>query len=139
MTTIVWDGKHLYADSQVTADDMKGTMTKAVRVQTPGGPVFAAVCGEVHVLKSVVAALKSGEAIEPLVGEGSTILLVKDGNASVVTGKESWPQDAPIFLGSGAGIARGAYHVSKSAAKAVAAACAIDLYSSAPIVRLKTS
>lgn len=138
MTTIVWDGKHLYADSQVTADDMKGTMTKALRVQTPEGPVFCAVAGEIHVLRSVVAALKGGEAIEPLVRGSSTVLIIKDGQATVVSGKKSWPDDAPIFIGSGAGIARGAYHVSKSAAKAVAAACAIDMYSAAPIVRLKT-
>ena len=138
MTIIVWDGKHLYADSQVSADDMKGTMTKALRVPTPEGPVFCAVAGEIHILRSVIAALKAGEPIEPLVSGNSSVLLVKNGSATVVSGKKSWPDDAPIFIGSGSPIARGAYHVSKSAAKAVAAACAIDMYSCGPVTKLKT-
>lgn len=138
MTTIVWDGKHLYADSQVSADDMKGTMTKALRVSTPEGPAFVAVAGEVCIFRSVVAALKAGEPIEQLVTGNSSVLTVREGKAVVTSGKKSWPEDAPVFIGSGSPIARGAYHVSKSAAKAVAAACAIDLYSSAPITRLKT-
>ena len=139
MTTIVWDGKHVYADSQVTSDDMKSTMRKVVRVNSPDGPVVVAVAGEVHVLKNVLAAVKAGDPVEPLVNKNSSVLLVRKGECRVVSGKQSWPEDAPIFIGSGSAIARGAYHVGKSAAKAVAAACAVDLYSSGPVVKVRTS
>lgn len=138
MTTICWDGKHLYADSQVTGDDMKGQMTKAHRVASPDGPVFVAVAGEVHILNSVLAAIRAGEPVEPLVSGNSSILIIKGGECKVVSGKKSWPETAPVFLGSGSAIAKGAFHVSKSAAKAMAAACAIDLYSSGPIAKFRT-
>lgn len=138
MTTLIWDGKHVYTDSQVTADDMKGSMTKAVRVNTPDGPAVVAVCGEVDVLRPVVAAVRDGKAPDSHVTGNSTVLVVCNGAARVVSGKKSWQTDAPVFLGSGSGIARGAYYVSKSAAKAMQAACAIDLYSSGPVLKLKT-
>lgn len=138
MTTILWDGKHVYSDSQVSGDEMKSTMSKAVRVNSPDGPVVVAVAGEVHILRKVMAAIKAGEPVEPLVTGSSSVLIVKGGECTVISGKKSWPEEAPVFIGSGSAIARGAYHVCKSAAKAVAAACAIDLYSSGPIVKLKT-
>ncbi len=138
MTTIVWDGKHVYADSQVTQDDTKSTIRKVIRVNSPDGPVVVAAAGEMHVLRSVIAAVKDGRPVEPLVGGNTSVLLIKNGMCTVVSGKRSWPDEAPVFLGSGGSIAKGAYHVSKSAAKAVAAACAIDLYSSGPIVKVKT-
>lgn len=139
MTTLAWDGKYLYADSQVTQDDRKSTMTKALRVKTPEGFAYLAVAGEISVLYSVVTALQAGEPIEPLVNGNSTVLVIKNGVATVTSGKKSFTDTAPLFLGSGSDIAHGAYHVSKSVAKAVAAACAIDLYSSGPIVRIRTA
>jgi hypothetical protein len=139
VTTICWDGKHLYADSQVTGDNMKSLMTKARRVSSPDGPVFVAVAGEVHVLNAVIGAIKAGEPIEPHISGNSSVLVVKGGECRVVSGKKSWPETAPVFIGSGSSVARGAYHVSKSAAKALAAACAIDLYSGGPITKLRTS
>jgi hypothetical protein len=138
MTTIIWDGKHLYSDSQVTGDEMKSTMAKAVRVNSPDGPVAVAVAGEVHILRNVIAAIKAGDPVEPLVTGSSSVLIVKGGECKVISGKKSWPEEAPVFIGSGSAIAKGAYHVSKSVAKAMAAACAIDLYSCGPIVKIKT-
>ena len=138
MTTIVWDGKHVYADSQVTFGSMKGTMTKVLRVPSPEGPAVVAVAGEVDILSRVVAAVASGDPVSPLVSGNSSVLVVKAGVCTVFSVKKSWTEEAPVFLGSGAPTARGAYYVSKSAAQALAAACATDLYSCGPIRKVRT-
>ncbi|UUR56223.1 peptidase [Xanthomonas phage pXoo2106] len=137
MTTIAWDGKHLWADSQATQGDHKHTVRKILPVSTPTGPVLLGVTGDFTVLRPVLAALKAGEDYMEHVGKSATVLVVKDGALTVTTGKQQWVEEAPYFDGSGKALALGAYHASKSVAKAMAAAIAHDVYSSGPIVKLK--
>ncbi len=137
MTTIAWDGKHMWSDSQATQGHHKYVVRKIITVATPTGPVLLGAVGDFTTLSPVIAALKAGEAYEQYVGKSSTILVVKDGVLTVTNCKYQWIEEAPYFEGSGKSLALGAYHASKSVAKAMAAAVAHDMFSSGPIVKIK--
>lgn len=137
MTTIIYDGVSVYADTQVTSDELKSQLRKVHRVKTSDGPRVVAVAGEIAVMDAVIAAIKEDRPYEHLVTGNSTVLVVGPAGARVVSGKKSWPDTAPIFLGSGSAAARGAYEVCKDAAKSIRAACRVDLYSSEPVHRVK--
>lgn len=137
MTTIVWDGEHIYTDSQFTESEMKSLGEKAWRIVTPDGPVVAALCGEFHREPAIRRALADGEPVEGLVGPDSSLLVVGRTEARQYADGKSWPVSAPVFLGSGSGPAQGAYYVAKHASVAIKAAIALDLYSSGPVRRLR--
>lgn len=137
MTIIGYDGECMWSDSQVTEGELKSSVQKVFRVRTPDGFVLAGFAGETSTVGPVLNALKGGFSVDPLVNGNSTVLIAASDGCRVVSGKKSWPDTAPIFIGSGSAAARGAYVICGDVARSVRAACMVDLYSSLPIRKVR--
>lgn len=137
MTTLAYDGVFLYADTQVTNDELKAQMRKVYRIKGPEGYVSVAFAGDVSIIPAVLEALRAGTPIDALVSKECSLIVTTSKGARVYCGRKSWLEQAPIFVGSGSAAARGAYAVCKDVGKAVHAACEVDLYSSKPVHRVK--
>lgn len=137
MTIIGYDGECMWSDSQVTEGELKAAVRKVFRVRTPEGYALAGFAGETSTVGPVLNALRCGFSVEPLVNGNSTVLIATSEGCRVFSGKKSWPDTAPIFIGSGSAAARGAYAVCGDVARSVKAACAVDLYSSLPIRKVR--
>lgn len=136
MTTIVFDGKDIFADSQITCGNMKcGNMNKIV--QLIDGSFFAST-GSIEDAELVINWLNAGgDGEKPKIDEDrfSCIVFNKDkGEYFTMYGKlVACKEPLPIFLGSGAEIAAGAYYSTDCAHSAMNAACELDTRSSKPI------
>lgn len=133
MTTLVWDGKAVYADSQCTYDDRKGVATKVFKVRTPTGRAVVAFCGDLSIREAVCACVGRGESPAPLVQDNSSVLVWSHTGVMLYCDGKGWPEEGPIFLGSGANWAQATYDLTGDGKRAVAMACKYDLYSGYPI------
>ena len=139
MTTIVYDGKTLAADSQVTA----GSAIVGVRnkIQDIGG-YFGAGCGNTDGIDLVVGYLLEGkEKPSGLSANDADVLFVnkETGEAFRAFGDTLVMSKAviPFFGGSGAEIAQGAYQVCNDPIKALKVAMKLDVYTGGPINMVK--
>ena len=139
MTTIVFDGKTLAVDSQVTS----GSVIVGVRnkIQDIGG-YFVAGCGNTDGIDLVIGYLLEGkEKPSGLSASDADVLFVKKntGEAFRAFGDTLVMSRSviPFFGGSGAEIAQGAYQVCDDPIKALKAAMKLDLYTGGPINMVK--
>ena len=139
MTTIVFDGKTLAVDSQVTA----GSVIVGVRnkIQDING-YFVAGCGNTDGIDLVVGYLLEGkERPSGLSANDADVLFVKKdtGEAFRAFGDTLVMSKAviPFFGGSGAEIAQGAYQVCNDPIKALKVAMKLDVYTGGPINKIE--
>ena len=139
MTTIVYDGKTLAVDSQVTA----GSVIVGVRnkIQDIGG-YFVAGCGNTDGIDLVVGYLLEGkEKPSGLSANDADVLFVnkETGEAFLAFGDTLVMSKAviPFFGGSGAEIAQGAYQVCNDPIKSLKVAMKLDVYTGGPINMVK--
>jgi 20S proteasome alpha/beta subunit len=135
MTTIVWDGARLAADSQVTDNGMRcGTMTKIGK--TADGWLWG-FCGKAARQAAFVAWAESREGDPPVAEETTALLVNPDGELREWDG--GWLIVDAKFqaFGSGYQVALGALASGKTAREAVETACQFDTMSSAPIISLR--
>jgi ATP-dependent protease HslVU (ClpYQ) peptidase subunit len=135
MTTIVFDGKTLAVDSQVTS----GSVIVGVRnkIQDIGG-YFVAGCGNTDGIDLVVGYLLKGkERPSGLSASDADVLFVnkETGEAFRAFGDTLVMSKAviPFFGGSGAEIAQGAYQLCKDPVKALKVAMKLDVFTGGPI------
>ena len=139
MTTIVFDGKTLAVDSQVTSGScIVGVKNK---IQDIGG-YFVAGCGNTDGIDLVVGYLLEGkEKPSGLSANDADVLFVKKdtGEAFRAFGDTLVMSKAviPFFGGSGAEIAQGAYQVCNDPIKALKVAMKLDVYTGGPINMVK--
>ena len=139
MTTIVFDGKTLAVDSQVTAGScIVGVKNK---IQEIGG-YFVAGCGNTDGIDLVVGYLLEGkEKPSGLSANDADVLFVKKdtGEAFRAFGDTLVMSRAviPFFGGSGAEIAQGAYYLCNDPVKALGVAMRLDVYTGGPINMVK--
>ena len=139
MTTIVFDGKTLVADSQVTSGScIVGLRNK---IQDIGG-YFVAGCGNTDGTDLVVGYLLEGkEKPSCLSANDADVLFVnkETGEAFRAFGDTLVMSKAviPFFGGSGAEIAQGAYQVCNDPIKALKVAMKLDVYTGGPINMVK--
>lgn len=139
MTTIVFDGKTLAVDSQVTS----GSVIVGLRnkIQEIGG-YFVAGCGSTDCIDLVVEYLLGGkEKPSGLSANDADVLFVnkETGEAFRAFGDTLVMSKAviPFFGGSGAEIAQGAYQVCNDPIKALKVAMKLDVYTGGPINMVK--
>ena len=139
MTTIVFDGKTLAVDSQVTT----GSVILGVRnkIQDING-YFVAGCGNTDGIDLVVGYLLEGkERPSGLSANDADVLFVnkETGEAFRAFGDTLVMSKAviPFFGGSGAEIAQGAYQVCNDPIKALKVAMKLDVYTGGPINMVK--
>ena len=139
MTTIVFDGKTLAVDSQVTT----GSVILGVRnkIQDING-YFVAGCGNTDGIDLVVGYLLEGkEKPSGLSANDADVLFVnkETGEAFRAFGDTLVMSKAviPFFGGSGAEIAQGAYQVCNDPIKALKVAMKLDVYTGGPINMVK--
>jgi 20S proteasome alpha/beta subunit len=135
MTTIVFDGKTLAVDSQVTS----GSVIVGVRnkIQDIGG-YFVAGCGNTDGIDLVVGYLLKGkERPSGLSASDADVVFVnkETGEAFRAFGDTLVMSKAviPFFGGSGAEIAQGAYQLCKDPVKALKVAMKLDVFTGGPI------
>lgn len=135
MTTIVFDGKTLAVDSQVTS----GSVIVGVRnkIQDIGG-YFVAGCGNTDGIDLVVGYLLGGkERPSGLSANDADVLFVnkETGDAYRAFGDTLVMSKAviPFFSGSGEDVARGAYQMCKDPIKALEVAIELDVFTGGPI------
>lgn len=137
MTTIVWDGEYLIADSMVTQGDVKGSMQKIYKVDTPVGKRLIGFAGSVGIMQDVIEMVEKGLDPTQLVGEDSAVVIVSKDYAVCISDKENWKQQPPVILGTGRMAVLTALELGCSTEEAVKVACKIDLHSLGPIKKLK--
>lgn len=135
MTTIVFDGKTLAVDSQVTAGSCIVGMKN--KIQDVGG-YFVAGCGNTDAIDLVVGCLLEGkEKPSGLSANDADVLFVnkETGEAFRAFGDTLVMSKAvvPFFGGSGAEIAQGAYQVCNDPVKALKVAMKLDVFTGGPI------
>lgn len=139
MTTIVFDGKTLAADSQQTA----GTTIIGMRnkIKDVGG-FYVAGCGRTDCIDLVINHFINGaEKPSGISANDADVLFVnkETGEAfrafgdTMVMSKVS----VPFFSGSGEDVARGAYQVCNDPVKALQVAIDLDAYTGGPINMVK--
>jgi ATP-dependent protease HslVU (ClpYQ) peptidase subunit len=129
MTTVVFDGKVLAADRQLTVGDTRWGARSKIR-QLPGGGYFAG-SGESELLEEVFCWIKSGmpAGSKPELKEddGFLALIVREGCVQFLGSRMTPTEvDAPIAIGSGRDFALAAMKCGFSAAKAVEIAAELD-------------
>lgn len=139
MTTIVYDGKTLAVDSQVTT----GSVIVGVRnkIQDIGG-YFVAGCGSTDGIDLVIGYLLEGkEKPSGLSASDADVLFVnkETGEAFRAFGDTLVMSKSviPFFGGSGAEIARGAYQLCNDPVEALKVAIKIDVFTGGPINMVK--
>ena len=135
MTTIVFDGKTLAVDSQVTAGSCIVGMKN--KIQDIGG-YFVAGCGSTDAIDLVVGYLLEGkEKPSGLSANDADVVFVskETGEAFRAFGDTLVMSKAviPFFGGSGAEIAQGAYYLCNDPVKALKVTMKIDVYTGGPI------
>ena len=139
MTTIVFDGKTLAVDSQQTqGSTICGLRNKIQDV----GKYWLAGCGTADGIEAVRRYLM-GEIPKPegLTDSDADITLIEKetGKAFRVLGDTMviCPVEIPVFQGSGADVARGAYQICKDPIKALEVAIELDVFTGGPINMVK--
>ena len=139
MTTIVYDGKTLAVDSQQTqGSTICGLRNKIHDV----GKYWFAGCGTTDGIETVKLYLM-GVIPKPenLTDSDADITLIEKetGKAFRVLGDTMviCPVEIPVFQGSGADVARGAYQICKDPIKALEAAIELDVFTGGPINMVK--
>lgn len=133
MTTIVWDGKSLAWDSQLTSGDVKLRGEKGRIVNTPNGEALVVIAGDVGCLDAVCAAV--GRGIDPATlvpADTSALILLRSGLRVSEEGRTS-PVSEPGAWGSGMMAGYVGLHLGHKALDACKLGCAVDLYSNEPV------
>jgi hypothetical protein len=138
VTTIVWDGRSLVADRQLTTSGCRFQTTKAHRL--PDGSLFAS-CGAVEPAAIVLRWLREGGE-KPTLDKDSDFegVLVKPDKTVWVLYKqlEPVPIESPCYAtGSGRDFALAALQMGKTAKEAVLLACELDIWSGMGITELR--
>lgn len=138
MTTIAWDGKTLAADTQLTANGMRYSTTKAHRLAD--GSLFAS-CGDHGLNTAVRRWLEDQSQPKPVVGkdDGFSGLLIKaDGSLfRMDTSMNLCPVQSAFFAdGSGRDYAMAAMHLGKTAKEAVELASLFCVFTGGSITEL---
>ena len=135
MTTILWDGKQLVSDSQVSEEGVSAIdpTPKIFRKKH----VYYAAAGDLTesmaVVRWHVRGAKPKDFPDDLSGEYH-VLVVKNGKAIEYAGsRHTCPVKPPVAMGSGRELALGALLAGASAKRAVAIACRLDNQSSPPL------
>ena len=135
MTTIVYDGKTLAVDSQLTQGSTICGLSN--KIQDVGKYWFAG-CGTTDGIEAVKLYLM-GVIPKPenLTDNDADITLIEKetGKAFRVLGDTMviCPVEIPVFQGSGADVARGAYQICKDPIKALEVAIELDVFTGGPI------
>lgn len=129
MTTVVYDGKTLAADRQVTYGRTKQLGTKVYRLKD----VVVGICGDASKAIEVVDWLSRGSpkrGVPDDVGGMSLIMVsLETGECWTMTGSLSrFPCHPPVSIGSGCMAALAALHCGATAVQAVEAASNVDIY-----------
>ena len=138
MTTVVWDGKSLAADSQVTTGSVRGTAHKLAKSKAG---FLVAGCGDWPTVKMWINWVLAGmppEQQPSSVSETSILIVDPRGRPTLFA---DTPVASPLprkqwAIGSGADIALGAMAAGADARAAVKIACKLDVYSGGKIVVL---
>lgn len=139
MTTLAFDGRYIAVDSQVTQGDSKYTSRKVWPLVTPDGRELVVFgVGELPAIHACISALSEGRRIPE--GDCSLVVHGFEGGLKAFFGDDVVTPvgEDPCAFGSGAQAARGAMEMGANAAKAVAVACTIDIYSSGPVTVFDT-
>ena len=139
MTTIVFDGKTLAVDSQLTAGSCIVGMKN--KIQDIGG-YFVAGCGTTDGIDLVINHFINGaEKPSGISANDADVLFVnkETGEAFRAFGDTLVMSKTviPFFGGSGAEIAQGAYQVCNDPIKALKVAMKLDVYTGGPINTVK--
>lgn len=150
MTTVVFDGKTIACDSQVTTKSSDGYATKGVGnkgrlINTVAGPALVIGVGWLSEYLEAIPCLEAGQSPELTEGE-TEIIMVKDGKVYCISsgyprGKKKPKKkkalakyiDGPDAWGSGDLFANVALKLKATAPRAVATSCKMDLYSGGKI------
>jgi ATP-dependent protease HslVU (ClpYQ) peptidase subunit len=148
MTTIVFDGHMLVADTQVTMDGVKCAKTdKIERVRWGSKTCYLAISGDIGDAAAVVEALEAGTAEDTLLTGGLSGIIVNTEDFRDVTEiyarkidetfycklRRSSPAEWPFVAGSGGLFALAAMKAGATPHKAVEVACEMDIRSSLPL------
>lgn len=137
MTTVVWDGTYMVADSQVTQGDTKDSIQKIYKVKTPVGTRLVGIAGAISTAPDVLALVSQGLDPKALVPEDMQVMIVSKDYCLMITDNNSWKQAPPCIMGTGTMAAKAAFALGYDALTAVKVACQVDLYSSGPIKKLR--
>jgi ATP-dependent protease HslVU (ClpYQ) peptidase subunit len=158
MTTIVFDGHVLVADTQVTMDGVKCAKTDKIECVRWGSNVIAgdaaasktcylAISGDIGDAAAIVEALEAGTAEDTLLTGHTLGILVNSKDFRDVTEvysreingtfycklRRSSPAELPFVAGSGGLFALAAMKAGATPYKAVEIACEMDIRSSLPL------
>lgn len=137
MTTIVFDGKTLVVDSQST----QGTTICEHRNKISDiGDYWFVAAGDRHQIEAIKMFI-IGVIEEPKIDiESAEALIVhkETGVAEIIPANFArYVMSPPIFMGSGADVARGAYQVCKDPIKALEVAIELDVYTGGQINKIE--
>ena len=134
MTTLVFDGKYIACDSQVTQGSTKLLAEKWVTCNLPDGtPALCMMAGTFSEGRAAVAALVAGGDVLSALGEDTTLLVAAKGTVTVYDSDSHWVEPGPYCVGSGGHFAYAGLELGLSADQAVDLAARLDLYSSSPV------
>jgi hypothetical protein len=136
MTTVVYDGRVLAADSQVSSGDR--VFGKARKLfELSGGRLLGCV-GSAALWPAVVAWLEGGPEPQKRPEEKFSGILVHPGGRAEEISEEFrlWPACVPWAGGTGESAAMAAFYCGRDAVRAVECAIALDVWSGGPIQSL---
>lgn len=138
MTTVVWDGKTLAADSQSTTGTVRGT---AAKIAKNADGFLIAGAGSHAVVSQWIAWVMAGlpPDNQPASVDDSTLIIIDPRGRARLFADVPVAQPVPRkkwAIGSGSDIALGAMAMGADARQAVKVACKLDVYSGGKIVVL---
>lgn len=133
MTTVVWDGKTLAWDSQITQGEIKLIGEKGRKVWTPTGEALVVCAGDPTCLGPVCAAVARGQDPAPVVPRDTSVIVLTRTSCTAYVEKTVETMTEACCWGTGSMAAYAGLHLGHNAAEACALACNVDLYSREPV------